>query len=210
MLNPKSLLITSFQLTDPKGFGLFQRDVNFADYQDLEADYQLRPSAWIIPRKGWGKGRVELVEIASNAEKYDNIVSYWVPAVSPMPGKPVSFSYEIKWGAPDIAKPPLGRVVATRTAAGKGKDKGAKMYILDFKGGKLDTVPAGATLEADLSVGGGQVVEHHIVRNRYLDGWRLVFNVKKTEKTPRPLELRAALRLGNEVLTETWSYANPE
>ena len=217
LINPKSLLVTSFQLTDPKGFGLFQRDVNFADYQDLEANYQMRPSAWIIPKRGFGKGRVELVEIPSNAEMYDNIVSYWVPAVSPMPGKAATFSYEIKWGPAQIANPPPGRVVATRTAAGKGNKKGTKMYIIDFKGGKLATVPATAKLEADISAGGGEVVEHHIVRNRYIDGWRLVFNVRKTEKTPdpakksinRPLELRADLRLGNEVLTETWSFVDP-
>ncbi|MGC8492926.1 MAG: glucan biosynthesis protein [Syntrophobacteraceae bacterium] len=212
LINPENLLVTSFELTNPVGFGLFQRDVNFADYQDLEAQYQKRPSAWIVPDKGWGKGRVELVEIPSNAEKYDNIVSYWVPEDKPLPGKPVSFSYEIKWGPPETAEPPFGRVIATRTGAGVGKQQGTRMYLIDFKGGELDTIPPDATLQADLSAGGGKIVEHYIVRNNYIHGWRLVINVRKAKNAPnssRPIELRAALRLGDRILTETWSYIDP-
>jgi glucans biosynthesis protein len=93
LINPNRLLVTSFAMTDPRGFGLFQRDTNFNDYQDLEADYQDRPSAWIIPGKGWGAGKVELVEIPTPSEKNDNIVCYWAPSISPEPGKPVSYTY---------------------------------------------------------------------------------------------------------------------
>jgi glucan biosynthesis protein len=63
LVNPKRLLVTSFALTNPMGFGLMQRDRLFENYQDLEARYELRPSAWIEPRGNWGKGRVELVQI---------------------------------------------------------------------------------------------------------------------------------------------------
>ncbi len=134
LLNPRRLLATSFALTDPKGFGLFQRDTDFNDYQDLEANYQTRPSAWIIPQKAWGKGSVELVEIPSPGEKNDNIVCYWHPSLTPEPGKPVSFSYIIKWGPPSIASPPDCRVVATRTSA--TENPAVKLYLIDFTGGK--------------------------------------------------------------------------
>ena len=45
LVNPKRLLVTSFALTNPLGFGLMQRDRDFAHYEDLEARYELRPSA---------------------------------------------------------------------------------------------------------------------------------------------------------------------
>jgi len=40
-------LTTSFSMRDPKGFGLMQRDRSFASYEDPEARYDLRPSAWV-------------------------------------------------------------------------------------------------------------------------------------------------------------------
>jgi glucans biosynthesis protein len=214
LINPKRLLVTSFQLSNPKGFGLFQRDPDFDHYQDLEADYQIRPCAWIIPRNDWGEGRVELVQIPTDTEKNDNIVAYWVPASLPKPGSPISFSYQMKWDSPKIAEPPLAHVLATRTAVGEAKE--GKRYLIDFKGGKLGSLPKDAKVEADISVGGGDVVERHMERNSVFDGWRLVFQVKKKEgpldrvtARNQPLELRAFLRQGDEVLTETWSYVDP-
>ena len=32
-----------------RGFGLMQRDRDFASYEDLEARYERRPSAWVEP-----------------------------------------------------------------------------------------------------------------------------------------------------------------
>jgi glucans biosynthesis protein len=74
LVNPRRLNVSSFQDTNPKGFGLLQRDRDFSNYQDLEALYQRRPSAWIEPVGEWGKGVVQLIEIPSSAERYDNIV----------------------------------------------------------------------------------------------------------------------------------------
>ena len=56
LVNPKRLLVTSFALTNPLGFGLMQRDRSFDNYQDLEARYELRPSAWVEPRGHLGHG----------------------------------------------------------------------------------------------------------------------------------------------------------
>ncbi|MDA8305306.1 MAG: glucan biosynthesis protein G [Deltaproteobacteria bacterium] len=215
LINPKRLLVTSFAMTNPKGFGLFQRDTNFNDYQDLHHNYQKRPSTWVIPGKGWGTGRVELVEIPTSSPDNDNIVSYWVPSVEPKPGKPFSFSYELKWGPPDIAAPPGGRVVATWTSPTKNPE--VKLYLIDFAGGELRRLPADAKLQADISVSGGEVIEHKIERNPYIDGWRLAFKVRREQGSlekvkagaAKPLEMRAFLRQKNSVLTETWSYVDP-
>ena len=61
LVNPKRLLVTSFSTTDPRGFGLMQRDRSFSDYQDLEQRFELRPSVWVQPKGKWGAGRIELV-----------------------------------------------------------------------------------------------------------------------------------------------------
>ncbi len=43
LLNPRELLITPFQDTNPRGFGLVQRDLDFDHYQDLESNYENQP-----------------------------------------------------------------------------------------------------------------------------------------------------------------------
>jgi periplasmic glucans biosynthesis protein len=215
LINPKKLLVTSFQLNNPKGFGLMQRDHDFDHYQDLETNYQIRPCAWIIPGQDWGQGRVELVQIPTDSEKNDNIVVYWVPAETPKPGNPISLSYQMKWDSPQIAGLTLAHVAATRTAVDEKKE--VKMYLIDFTGGKLSTLSDDTKVEADIGAGGADVIEQHLMKNSVAGGWRLVFQVKKKEGalglvTPndaKPLELRAFLRQGEEILTETWSYVDP-
>jgi glucans biosynthesis protein len=214
LINPKRLLVTSFKLSKPKGFCLFQRDRDFDHYQDLGSNYQMRPCAWVIPKSDWGEGRVELAQIPTDSDKNDNIVAYWVPANPPKPGSPASFSYQMKWGGPEIAEPPLACVVATRTAT--SGQKAGKMYLIDFEGDKLRSLPENAKVEAEIGAGGGEIVERHIQKATVFGGWRLVFHVKQnqgpldrvTGGNP-PLELRAFLRQGDEVLTETWSYVDP-
>ncbi len=61
--NPKHLAISTFQVNNPRGFGLMQRGREFSAYEDLKDRYDLRPSAWIEPQGNWGRGKVELVEI---------------------------------------------------------------------------------------------------------------------------------------------------
>ncbi len=79
LLNPRETLTTSFSMRDLKGFGLMQRDRSFTSYEDTEARYELRPSAWVEPTGSWGPGRVELVQLYTPDETNDNIVAYWVP-----------------------------------------------------------------------------------------------------------------------------------
>jgi glucans biosynthesis protein len=57
LVNPKRLLVTSFSFDNPQGFGLMQRDRSFSHYEDLDYNYQSRPSAWVEPKGKWGSGR---------------------------------------------------------------------------------------------------------------------------------------------------------
>ena len=220
LVNPKRLLVNTFQLTNPKGFGLLQRDLDFAHYQDLEARYDKRPSAWIAPVGEWGKGNVELIQIPSGSEVDDNIVSFWVPASLPEKKEPISFAYNISWYFPADDPNAGGFVSATRT--GMVRDKNLRLFVIDFKGGKLDklpdVLPVDAPLEGIVTVGEETtIVEKHLVRNDPNGGWRLVFQLESDNEgpldkvLPKPknqpsLEMRAYLKEGQDILTETWSY----
>lgn len=103
--------------------GLMQRDEDYANYQDLEAHYQSRPSAWIEPKSDWGPGHLQLVQIPSPEEIHDNIVSYWVPEAVPAPGEAMNFDYRIRWASATRVESPDGKVLMTRTAKGKPKPR---------------------------------------------------------------------------------------
>ena len=61
--NPASVEISAFADENPRGFGLIQRFRDFEHYQDAEAHYEQRPSAWVEPRGDWGRGAVMLDEL---------------------------------------------------------------------------------------------------------------------------------------------------
>jgi periplasmic glucans biosynthesis protein len=204
--NPSKLDVSGFQMKNPKGFGLIQRDREFEHYQDLETHPERRPSAWVVPASDWGAGRVELVEIPTNSDTNDNIVAYWVPENNPKPGEPVVFSYTIHWHGDDPNRPPGGRVVATRRDRGTAEN--AYRFVVDFAGGKLEKIPADTVLRGVVTVVGGEqaaeLLDQHVVNNPAIDGWRLTFQVRPKKK--EPIELRAFLDKGGNTLTETWSY----
>ncbi|MDP3320468.1 MAG: glucan biosynthesis protein G, partial [Bosea sp. (in: a-proteobacteria)] len=93
--NPRQQAISSFVERDVRGFGLMQRDRVFEHYQDLDLNYELRPSYWIEPQGDWGEGVVELIEIPTTDETNDNIVALWVPKVPLEPGRAFSFGYKL-------------------------------------------------------------------------------------------------------------------
>lgn len=204
--NPRTLQVNGFQLHNPKGFGLVQRDRDFDHYQDLETRQELRPSIWIVPRGDWGDGRVELVQIPTKKDINDNAVAYWVPATLPKLGEPVSFSYTMYWYGDDLTRPPAGRVVATRREPGSGE--GTYRFVIDFAGKRLTALPADTVLRGVVTVAGGddagKVLDQHVIKNPVTGGWRLSFQVKP--KTDKPLELRAFLDEDGSALTETWTY----
>jgi glucans biosynthesis protein len=202
--NPEELRVSSFEAHDVRGFGLIQRDRNFDHYQDLETRQDLRPSVWIEPRGNWGQGRVELVEIPVHKEFNDNVVAYWVPQQQAPAGTELHFEYGLDWYGDDHTRPPAGFASATRTDP--GTYDGALRVIVDFAGQALKRLPAEAVLEAVVSVDGarGELLEQRVEANPMTHGHRLVFQVRP--KSSAPLELRAFLRHGENVLTETWSY----
>ena len=210
LLSPKRLLVTSFALTNPLGFGLMQRERRFDQYQDLEARYDLRPSAWVEPQGAWGPGHVELVQIPLPDETNDNIVAYWVPDHAPKPREPVEYDYRILWQRLSETRPPLAWV--TQTLRGKGYTRSPDDSIefhIDFAGPVLEQVPRDAQVEPVLWIdSNGRIVEQNTIRNELTGGRRVVVRLHRND-SGKPVELRAQLRSGRQVLTETWSYILP-
>lgn len=209
LVNPRRLLVTSFSMTDPRGFGLLQRDRQIASYEDLEARYELRPSVWVEPVGSWGAGRVELVQIPTPDETNDNIVAYWVPQASPRPGVPLNIAYRLHWQKGNERRPPHGWVQQTRRGAGYSQlPDGVVKFTVDFDGPALRKLANDAPVTADVSIGGGQSVALILHRNDATGAWRMVLQARRTDKE-KPMELRAFLRKNSEVLSETWSYIVP-
>ncbi len=206
--NSKYLRISAFEDNGPKGFGLMQRDTDPEHYQDFEAMYELRPSAWVEPISDWGKGWVELVEIPSIQEIHDNIVAYWVPKKKAVPGKEYYFQYRLIWGSqiPFEKEKPVA-ITATRTGIGGVSgmlETEKRKFVVDF-------APSSAVTEAfdnneiriDASASEGKIVGSHLMMNPLTKGLTAYVDFRPNGKTS---ELRIVLKKGAEDVSEVWSY----
>lgn len=206
LVNPRTLNISSFFVDSPKGFGLIQRDLDFGSYQDLEADYHRRPSIWIQPRGEWGEGHVELVEIPTDRDSNDNIISYWVPAAELAAGDSLQISYLLTAYLDNPQWPPGGRTVATHlgSAVQAGERGGdSRIFVIDFDGGDLPFLDAGQPVEAVVTTSAGTVRGVRAQKNTVTSGWRAVFEYVPERKGA---DLRCFLNVRGHALTETWMY----
>ncbi|WP_240162417.1 glucan biosynthesis protein G [Glaciimonas sp. PAMC28666] len=210
LVNPKRLLVTSYTLSNPVGFGLMQRERNFAAYQDLDSRYDKGPSAWVQPKGKWGAGRVELVQIPTPDETNDNIVAYWVPDTVPKVGQPFNIEYTLLWQKDAEKSSPLSWVTQTRRGNGfQAKPDDSIGLIVDFEGPAFKKLPDNTKLDAVVSVDdNGKLLSSSAVKNEATGGWRINMKLRRNEEN-KPIELRAFLRNGNTTLSETWSYILP-
>ena len=202
--NPESLQITPLPLMNPHGFGLLQRDRSFADYQDLESRFDLRPSLWVEQKGEWGLGAVELIEIPTDAEANDNIVTAWIPARPIAAKKELVRSYSLRAFLEDDQIPPLARAVATRISLRNPGFENAVRLVVDFAGGTLPSLPDDAPLVAEAAVKPGRLFNLNLQRNVVSGGWRVSFLFEP--KSGDPTELRLFLRREQEILTETLNW----
>jgi glucans biosynthesis protein len=211
LINPQQTLTTSFSMGGLEGFGLMQRDREFRSYEDSEARYELRPSAWVEPTSDWGPGRVELVQINTPDETNDNIVAYWVPEQQPAPGEPLDFSYRLHWQSGRVAQQPPGAGVV-QSRVGRGYRELAddeQQFIVDFTGPSLTALPPGTPVKAVVSApSNGEILETNAYYLEATGAWRMMVRVKQLDVT-KPTELRGFLQNGADVLTETWSNLVP-
>ncbi len=208
---PDAVTVSSFAMRNPRGFGLMQRDRDFASYQDVEARYERRPSAWVRPLGDWGAGRVELVQLPTPDETHDNVVAYWVPARLPAPGQPLELAYELVWQGDDPQRPPSSWVTQSRRGYGFTRltpEEQARQpqYVLDFSGPALDALPADAPVKAVVTAdANGRVLEALAYPNPATRTWRVSLRVERIDAT-QPVELRAFLQHLNDTVSETWTH----
>ena len=202
LANHSKLQVSAFLDENPRGFGLFQRDLDFNHYQDLEKHYHKRPSTWVEPTSPWGPGHVELIEIPSDHHDNDNVVAFWVPDAPVEAGRAIDLSYRLHSQLDQPRRPPLGRVEATRI--GPGETGAERRFLVDFKGGRLDELAPDAELKATVKAHQGELGPITLRHSRELGGWRLTFDLAPNGE---PLcEMRATLRLNDEDVTEIWTY----
>jgi glucans biosynthesis protein len=103
----------NFEDENPRGFGLIQRDRDFQHYQDLAMNYNLRPSAWVVPHGTWGRGVVQLIQLVTNNPNTDNVVLQWHPDAAPKAGDRLDLNYTIDYYMNDAGRPPLAYATQT-------------------------------------------------------------------------------------------------
>ncbi len=209
LANPPRLSSSYFAETNPKSFGLHQRDREFDHYQDAAAHYEKRPSVSVEPIGDWGPGAVRLVEIPSDLEVNDNIVAFWVPEAPAKAGETREYAYRLLWGdLPPNTHDDLAHILETRIGHGgvsgvENKD-GSRKFVIDFKGGLLGNLPGGSDVKAIVNVTGGEIVTQILEQIWGTDVWRLVVDVVPSEKDT--VELNAHIAGFDRKLSETWLY----
>ena len=209
LINPPHLQTNSFFDSGPKGFGLLQRDRDFADYQDDGAFYNKRPGIWVEPKGDWGPGAVQLVEIPTNDEVHDNIVAYWLPQKPIKPGDALSFDYRLYWQNEEPNYPSdMARVIATRIGrpgipGAETWPANARKFAIDFEGGALAKMAPRYDITPVVTTA-GKATDAYVNKLVGTNRWRALFDVP-VGGTP-PVDLRCYLRLGDKTLSETWIY----
>lgn len=202
LVNPGSLQVSSFADNNPRGFGLLQRERQFAHYQDTVAKYQTRPGLWVEPKGDWGEGEVRLVEIPTPSEYHDNIVAFWVSKWPVEKGKPLEYRYRLSALSDEGALFREARVVATRQAPVDGNNK-ARRLVVEFEGDTLTTLPEQRLVESNVEVNGGKLLRAEIDRIPGSTNRRLFIDIERESR--RTAEIRAFLTADGKRLSETFT-----
>lgn len=205
--NSDHLRISSFMDKNPKGFGLMQRDRNPDHYQDFEANYEARPSAWVEPKGNWGEGIVQLVEIPSKKEIHDNVVAYWIPKKKIEAGEEYRFSYRLIWLNYVMKERRFAYVLATRTGAagisGSESSSKSRKFVIDFGGKKLTEDKLKENITPVVSAQNGKITSLTSIINPSTNGITVYFDYTPNSDSD---EIRVNLNKNNEIISETWSY----
>ena len=207
--NPPVLANSYFDDENPMAFGLLQRQRSYDAYQDPGAHYESRPSVLIEPLGQWGKGTIRLVELPSDKEYNDNIVTLWKPDQPVKAGDMSEFSYRLSWGnlLPD-PNADLAHVVGMRVGHGGNAidkpDPNVRKFVVDFAGGELANLSDDAKISAVMVANGGTILQSAVFKVDADGFWRLAMDVKMGGN--KLVELNVHLAGFDQRLSETWLY----
>jgi glucans biosynthesis protein len=199
--NPDMLQISSFVDPSPKGFGLVQRLRDFRDFRDGDQNFERRPSLWIEPIGEWGQGMVQLIEIPTENEINDNVISYWRPKQGLQPGTETFFAYRQFWSWQPPDRPDLGVVTETRTGSAGGR---RRRFMVDFVGEAFKQPQSLAEMKPVLGASPGQVSGLRVWTYPEQKLVRVGFVLDPGGENAS--ELRLLLESNGRPLTETWLY----
>ncbi|MBF9234567.1 glucan biosynthesis protein [Microvirga sp. BT350] len=199
--NPETLQISAFVDNAPRGFGLLQRERSYEAFQDDDRRLERRPSLWVEPLGDWAQGSVQLLEIPTDAEINQNILTYWRPKAPMAAGSEVPFAYRQYWCWSPPERPPLATVATTRVGRGSGGRR--RRFAVDFSGDMLgDTLPA--DLKPVLTVGPGTVQNVKLWPYPERKTVRVAFELDPGNENA--CEMRLILEAGGKPISETWLY----
>jgi periplasmic glucans biosynthesis protein len=204
--NPPATRHQVFHAPNIKGYGLLQRERNFAAYQDMFNLYHQVPSVWVETDGNWGDGDLHLVELSTVYEGLDNIVAFWDPQNKPAPLQPFRFGYTLHWegGDLDLKRSP-DRVVNTRI--GPDTQFGGRQFVIDFDGPKFGAIPADRPPAAIANCSGGaRIADCSVFRNEFLGTWRVYLKLIPPAGSKNAVDLRCSLTQGTNTIGETWVY----
>ena len=209
LINQPFAVTSSFADSNPKGFGLLQRDRDFEHYLD-GVNYERRPSLWVEPLDSWGDGAIQLIELPTDDEIHDNIGAYWRPEAEATAGSSYKLHYRLHWLADEPYPANVARCVATRIGRGgqpgKPRPPGIYKFEVEFAGPRLDPL-WGDSVKATPVI----TASHGRIESAFLEPvpgtrrWRVLFDLIPMEGADAN-ELRLFIQGNGEALTETWLY----
>ena len=194
----KNLQISSFVDKSPRGFGLIQRNREFIDYEDAEALYNKRPSAWIEPENDWGEGEVRLIEIPVENEFNDNIVSYWLPKEPLERGKRHEYRYRLSFAPLPSNDVPLAKVRQVRSGRSINNER-QRSFIVDFD----LSLFSGDLPESKVTTSAGKIVHAYLKALPDQSVLRLAFEFEPGDATMADMQALLTDKQGI-ALSESW------
>ncbi len=199
--NPQALQISVFVDPSPRGFGLLQRDRDFATFLDDEQAFEKRPTIWNEPIGEWATGSVQLTEIPSDNDVNDNILAYWRPKQPLVPDQEQSFVYRQYWCWQPPERPPLAIVSGTRIGKAGGKKR---RFVVEFNDDRFKLADELTAYKPSISSSIGTLsrIKLSFYPERRL--CRVSFDLDPGNDTMS--ELRLLLTKSDQPVSETWLY----
>lgn len=204
--NPSKWTISILKQDHSAAFGLFQRERDKNQYQDL--NYQNRPNLLIEPLSDWGAGAIYLYEMPSKSDTIDNIAAFWVPNTKISAGDDYIFDYRIHFTLSTMVFPKLAYVTSTQTnTVGSTQNNNLlRHFILNFSSVPKENSEKArplSSIEPIITSSAGEI-QNIKLSGEINSGFILEFDLNPKDFR-EPIELRAYLKSG-EAISETWLY----
>lgn len=204
--NRQTIQLSAFVDENPKGFGILQRDRDFALFADDDIHWEARPSVWTEPLGDWGPGHVTLLEIPAESQSNQNIIVYWRPRNALAANTEASFSYRQWWCWTPPDRPPFATAWRSRSGRVTGAPPNARRrrFLVEFRGDVLADVARSPEVTARVTTAQGSIVSSRLLLARVEKAARVTFDVDAGNEPHT--ELRLVLESGGKPISETWLY----